>query len=67
MLGLTMAIVAVQAQEDPEYRMEVGAGGALVCYEGDFNGSILGTMCPMGTLLAKYRMNPRMAWALNLS
>lgn len=66
-LGLTMAIVTVQAQEDPEYRMEVGAGGALVCYEGDFNGSILGTMCPMGTLLAKYRMNPRMAWALNLS
>ena len=31
----------VKAQDDPEYRMEIGGGLALAAYEGDFNGSIL--------------------------
>lgn len=54
------------AQDEPEYRMEVGGGLGLVAYEGDFNANLLKGMQPMGALTAKYRMNPRMAWAANL-
>lgn len=64
---LTAVALSTYGQEEPEYRMEIGAGAGLVSYQGDFNGSILKNMQPMGTLLAKYRMNPRMAWALNVS
>ena len=59
--------IAVSAQDEPEYRLELGAGAGLAAYEGDFNGNILKGMKPMGTALAKYKMNPRMAWALHLS
>ena len=31
----------IMAQDDPEYRMEFGAGLGLTTYEGDFNGGIL--------------------------
>ena len=54
------------AQEDPEYRMEVGAGIGTVSYLGDYNGDLLGNMQPIGTLLAKYRPNPRMSWAFGV-
>ena len=64
---LLTAILGVKAQEDPEYRMEVGAGVGLVNYLGDYNGSLVKDLQPMGSLLAKYRPNPRMAWALNAS
>lgn len=64
---LAAAALSTYGQEAPEYRMEIGAGAGLVSYQGDFNGSILKNMQPMGTLLAKYRMNPRMAWAMNVS
>jgi len=57
---------AVKAQEDPEYRMEVGGGLGLVNYLGDFNGNLLKNMQPMGSLLAKYRPNPRTSWAFSL-
>lgn len=35
-----MAIVPAKAQEDPEYRMEIGVGGGLMGYLGDFNGNL---------------------------
>lgn len=54
------------AQDQPEYRMEVGGGLGLAAYQGDFNGSLLRGMQPMAALTAKYRMNPRMAFAANL-
>ena len=55
------------AQEDPEYRAEIGGGIGLVSYQGDLNGNILKNMQPMYSLVAKYKPNPRMAWAFNLS
>ena len=55
------------AQEDPEYRAEIGGGIGLVSYQGDLNGNILKNMQPMFSLVAKYKPNPRMAWAFNLS
>ena len=54
------------AQEDPEYRLEVGAGAGAVTYLGDFNGNLLKGMQPWGTAIVKYKMNPRMAVGLAL-
>lgn len=66
-----MAIVVMlpataAAQDEPEYRMEVGAGVGLASYQGDFNGQLFSNMQPMGGIVAKYKMNPRMAWAAAL-
>ena len=57
----------LSAQDEPEYKMEVGAGVGLMNYLGDYNGKILKEMQPMGGLVAKYKMNPRMAWAATLN
>ena len=35
--------MAVRAQDDPQYRMEIGAGVGVMTYEGDFNGMCLAT------------------------
>ena len=56
----------VMAQDEPEYRIEVGAGAGLIAYTGDFNGNILKGMQPWGAIMAKYRLNSRMALALNI-
>lgn len=66
LIGLLCTAMAVQAQDEPEYRLEVGGGLGLVAYQGDFNSSLLKGMQPMAALTAKYRMNPRMGWAANL-
>ncbi len=34
-----------RAQDDPQYRMEIGAGVGTVAYEGDLNGNILARTC----------------------
>jgi hypothetical protein len=68
LLTLTMLLAAltVQAQEEPEYRLELGGGAGLVSYQGDFNGNLLRDMQPMGSLVARYKMNPRMAWTMSV-
>lgn len=58
---LLIAAVQTQAQDDVEYRMEVGAGVGLVSYLGDFNGSVVKNMQPMGSLVWRWVLNPRMA------
>lgn len=60
---MVAAVTATHAQEEPEYRMELGAGFGLVTYLGDFNSSLVKGMQPWGTIFAKYRLNPRMAVA----
>jgi hypothetical protein len=62
-----VAATQASAQEDPEYRLELGGGLALTAYEGDFNGSIMRGMQPRLAVTAKYKLNPRMAWAAQLS
>ena len=64
---LLQAAVCVQAQTEPEYRLEVGGGVGVVTYLGDFNSGLFKEMQPMGSLLAKYRFDPRRAMALNIS
>ena len=59
-------MVAVSAQDEPEYKMEIGAGSGLMSYVGDYNGNPLKGMQPWLTLIAKYRMDPRVAVAFDL-
>ena len=61
-----LSLTTTRAQDDPEYKMEIGAGAGMVAYTGDFNGNLLKGMQPWGTLMAKYHMNPRMALSFNL-
>ena len=56
----------LQAQDEPEYRLEVGAAAGTVAYLGDYNGNITKGMQPWGALMAKYRMNPRMSLGLTV-
>ena len=67
LMALLLTPLAAQAQDDPEYRMEIGAGAGLQTYQGDFGGGLLKHMQPMGGAVAKYKPNPRMAWAAQLS
>lgn len=46
-----LAAAPAGAQDDPEYRMEIGAAVGGVNYEGDFNGNLFGNMQPMGLSL----------------
>ena len=65
-LPMLLAVVttAMQAQDEPEYRLEIGAGAGVVNYLGDYNASLFGELQPMGAVMAKYKANPRMAVAL---
>lgn len=66
-IHILLFISPARAQNLPEYRLELGGGIGMVSYLGDFNGSILKNMQPMATVLAKYKFNPRMALAMNVS
>ena len=58
--------VAASAQDEPEYKLEIGAGAGLVSYVGDYNGNLTKGMQPWMMLMAKYRMDPRVAASLNI-
>lgn len=62
-----LSAVETAAQDEPEYKMEVGVGGGMVNYLGDFNGNLLEGFEPVASLVGKYRMNPRMSVAMNVS
>ena len=65
-LPLLMIVLGLSAQEDPEYKLELGGGLGTITYLGDFNGNLTTEMQPWGTVMAKYRMNPRMSVGLSL-
>lgn len=65
-LALLMA-TATKAQDDLEYRMEVGGSVGLMSCQGDFNGSIISNQQPAATITARYKPNPRMAWGMNIT
>lgn len=60
LLVLMVLLPAAQmsAQDDPQYRMEIGAGVGMVSYEGDFNGNVLKNMQPMFSALWRYNFDP---------
>lgn len=63
---LAMATVAT-AQTEPEYRAEVGVAVGLTAYQGDFNSSLTENMQPAGSVVGRYKFNPRTALAMNVS
>lgn len=48
----------MMAQDDPQYRMEIGAGVGMASYEGDFNGNVLKDMQPMASVIGRYNFDP---------
>jgi len=64
---LLLFSLGIAAQDEDEYKMDIGAGAGMVSYEGDFNGSVLKDMQPVFTLSSRWIFNPRMAARLNVS
>ena len=58
MLMVLLPVARMSAQDDPQYRMEIGAGVGTVSYEGDFNGNVLKNMQPMFSALWRYNFDP---------
>ena len=67
-LGLLMALALhtadLRAQTDDQYKMEIGAGVALVSYEGDYNGGIFSNMQPGASVILRRIFNPYMGLRL---
>lgn len=64
-LTLIFVSFGAKAQDEYEYRMEIGVGAGLVSYEGDFNGSILKNMRPSASFILRRVLNPYMALKLD--
>ncbi len=64
---LALACSPAKAQDDPQYRMEIGGGVGMMGYLGDFNGNLTKDLQPMATVLARYILNPYMALKMNVS
>lgn len=64
---LVLAVATAEAQDDPEYRMEIGAGAGQCGYVGDFNSNLTKDMQPAWSVLARYVFNPYMALRLNVA
>ena len=60
------SLFTASAQEEPEYRLEIGAGAGTVTYLGDLNGNLFKGAQPWGTAIVKYKANPRMALSMTL-
>lgn len=56
----------VRAQDDPQYRMEIGAGIGQMAYEGDFNGKVFSQMQTMGAFVGRYNFDPYKDLRLNV-
>lgn len=56
-----------KAQDDPQYRMEIGAGVGGVNYLGDYNGNLFSNLRPMATIVGRYNFNPSTSLRLNAS
>lgn len=64
MMLLLTAVGRLSAQDDPEYRMEIGVGAGVANYLGDFNGNLTKDMQPAATLVGRYAFNPFMGLRL---
>ena len=62
LLTLLLAGVSASAQDDVEYRMEVGGGIGMMGYLGDFNGSLTKNLQPMASLVLRNNLNPYMGF-----
>lgn len=60
---------ALQAQEEPEYRMEIGGGIGMMTYIGDFNSGLFasGSTSTAGSIILKRVINPYMGVKFNVT
>ena len=65
-LVTALASLWANAQDEYEYRMEIGVGAGMVSYEGDFNGSVVKNMKPSASFILKRVLNPYMALKLDV-
>ena len=63
---LLLSAVMLRAQDDVEYRMEIGGSLGLMSYQGDYNGSILHDLQPTASVLLRRVINPYHGFKLNL-
>lgn len=64
---LTTMVISSTAQDDSEYRLEVGVGAGAMGYLGDFNGSLTKDLQPAVSLTGRYVFNPYMALRINVA
>lgn len=57
---------AARAQDDKQYRLEIGAGIGLLAYEGDLNGNVFAHQQPMAAIVGRYDFDPYKDLRLNL-
>ena len=62
LLATLLAGIGARAQDDVEYRMEVGGGIGLMGYLGDFNSSLTKNLQPMASLMLRRNLNPYMGF-----
>lgn len=67
LLLLAVGVAEAHAQDDPEYRLEVGAAIGTTGYLGDFNGNLTKDLQPAAALIGRYNFNPWMALRLNVA
>ncbi len=60
------SFMTLSAQDDPEYRMEIGVGAGMMGYLGDFNGKPTHDLQPMVSAVGRYVISPYMAVRLNV-
>lgn len=67
LLACLFAVLAIPlcAQDDDEYRMEIGAGLGFDGYLGDFNGSLTKDLQPMFSVMLRRNLNPYMGLRLS--
>lgn len=63
---LVLPLLTAKAQDEPTYRREIGIGGGLTNYLGDFNGSIVKGFQPSASLIYREVFNPYSALKLDL-
>ena len=67
MAAMFTPFLGLNAQDDPEYLMEIGGGVGVVSYQGDFNGNIVKNLQPAGSVLLRRNFNPYMGLRLTAS
>lgn len=64
-VAMWLTATSARAQDDPEYRMEIGGGAGVMNGLNDFNGNLTRHMQPAFTATLRYCLSPYMALALN--
>ena len=62
LLTMVLAVANASAQDDVEYRMEVGGGVGMMGYLGDFNSNLTKNLEPMASVLLRNNLNPYMGF-----